>query len=95
MRLAIAIMLISAAAFADPAARPKLPDAKQMHADDCAKARAANRACVLDMSGETVDGATVMPTGSTSTVLIGPPNKSLIHLRTEFIEQILKTAEDL
>ncbi len=95
MRLAIAIMLISAAAFADPAAKPKLPDAKQMHADDCAKARAANRTCVLDMSGETVDGATVTPNGSTSTVIKFPPNSSLIHIRSEFIEQILETAEDL
>jgi hypothetical protein len=91
MRFAIAIMLFSAAAFADPA--PK--DVKQMHADDCAKARAANRTCVLDMSGETVDGATITPNGSTSTVIRFPPNKSLIHIRTEFIEQILKTAQDL
>ncbi|HEX4454574.1 MAG TPA: hypothetical protein VH143_27120 [Kofleriaceae bacterium] len=95
MRLAIAMMLVSAAAFADPAAKPKLPDAKQMHADDCAKARAANRTCVLDMSGETVDGAGVTPNGSTTTVIRFPPNSSLIHVRTEFIEQILRTAEDL
>jgi hypothetical protein len=95
MRFAIAIMLVSAAAFADPAAKSKAPDVKQMHSDDCAKARAANRACVLDMSGETVDGKTITPNGVTSTVLISPPNKSLIHIRTEFIEQILKTAQDL
>ncbi|HEY1551621.1 MAG TPA: hypothetical protein VGG28_27530 [Kofleriaceae bacterium] len=95
MRFAIAIMLVSSAALADPAAKPKSTDVKQMHADDCAKARAANRACVLDMTGETVDGATVTPNGTAVTALIAPVHGSLIHLRSEFIEQILKTAQDL
>jgi hypothetical protein len=95
MRFAIAIMLVSAAAFADPAAKPKTPDAKQMHADDCAKARAAGRTCVLDMGPETVNGTSIVPNGVTSTVIKFPPNSSLIHIRTEFIEQILETAQDL
>jgi hypothetical protein len=93
MRLVIAIMIVSTAAFADPAA--KAPDAKQMHADDCAKARAAKRACVLDMTGETVDGASVTPNGTTTTVIRFPAHGSLIHIRQDFIEQIIQTAQDL
>jgi hypothetical protein len=95
MRLVLAITLVSVTAFADPAATPKAPDAKQMHADDCAKARAAGRTCVLDMGPETVNGTTIVPNGLVTSVIKLPPNGSLIHIRTEFIEQILKTAEDL
>ena len=90
MRLVLAMMLVSTAAAAEPAA-----SAKQMHADDCAKARKANRTCVLDMTGETVDGNGVTPNGTSTTVIKFPKESSLIHLRTEFIEQIIKTAQDL
>jgi hypothetical protein len=88
--LLVSLLFVSLPALADPA-----PTTKQMHADDCAKARAAKRDCVIDMSGEQVDGNTPSANGIVSTALKFPKNGSLIHIRREFIEQMLKTAEDL
>ncbi len=95
MRILIAsLLLVSLPAVADPAkAQPQT--AKQMHADDCAKARAAKRACVIDMTGEQVDGTSPTAGGIATTVIKFPENGSLIRLRRELIEQMLKTAEDL
>jgi hypothetical protein len=96
MRILIAsLLLISLPAVADPAAKALPQDAKQMHSDDCAKARAAKRACVIDMTGEEVGGTSPTANGIATTVIRFPPNASLIRLRHEFIEQIVKTAEDL
>lgn len=93
MRLFIAaVLLVSLPAVADPA-RPA--STKQMHADDCAKARAANRACVIDMTGEQVDGQGVVPKGMASTAITFTQHGSLIHVRQDFIEQVLKTAQEL
>jgi hypothetical protein len=93
MRLLIAAALLaSLPAVADPA---KPATAKQMHADDCAKARAAHRDCVIDMTGEEVDGQGVVPRGTASTFITFTQHNSLIHVREDFIEQILKTVQDL
>jgi hypothetical protein len=65
-----------------------------MHTDDCARARATGRTCVLDMKGEAIDGGVSGGRG-TAIGVIEPGNQpSLLHLRRDFIE-ILKTAEDL
>jgi hypothetical protein len=94
MRILIAsLLLVSLPAAADPAAKPQT--ATQMHSDDCAKARAAKRACVIDMTGEQVDGDSPTAGGIATTVIKFSQNSSLIRIRREFIEQILKTAEDL
>lgn len=96
MRIFIAsLLLVSIPAVADPAAKPPAQDARQMHADDCAKARAANRACVIDMTGEQLDGTSPIAGGIATTVIKFTQSGSLIRIRREFIEQILKTAEDL
>jgi hypothetical protein len=95
MRILIAALLLaSLPAVADPA-KPVTTDAKQMHDDDCAKARAAKRDCVLEMGTEQVDGHGVVPNGFASTVLRFPHHSSLIRIREDFIEQVLKTAQDL
>jgi hypothetical protein len=86
------VLVLAATAAADPA---KSKDPAQLHADDCAKARAANRACVLDMSGEDVGGTAPGAHGTASTAITFPPNTSLIHLRRDFITQIVKTAQEL
>ena len=91
MRILIASLLfVSLPAVAGPA-----PDVKQMHADDCAKARAANRLCVIDMTGEQLDGTKPRGDGFATRVLTYTNHNSLVHIRRDFIEQVLKTAEDL
>ena len=69
MRMLVAAAILCTASLASaqapaPAAATKNPDATTMHADDCARARAAHRTCVIDFKGETVDGNVVKPGGS-------------------------------
>ncbi|HEY3807360.1 MAG TPA: hypothetical protein VGL61_32385 [Kofleriaceae bacterium] len=88
--LIAALLLVSLPAIADP-----IPTAKQMHSDDCAKARAANRQCVIDMNGIDVNGSRPDANGIVTTVIGFTQKSSLVHIRRDFIEQILKTAQDL
>jgi hypothetical protein len=91
MRTVIAaILLVSLPVVADPA-----KTAAQMHDDDCAKARAAKRECVIDMTGEEVDGHGMVPNGTATTIIKFTQHSSLIHIRRDFIVEMLKTAEQL
>lgn len=87
------IVLLTALPLA--AAADTSPDVRKMASDDCAKARAAKKTCVLDIGPEELDGS--VPTNSGSTIVIPPGGKagSLIHIRRDFIVEILKSAEDL
>jgi hypothetical protein len=93
--LLAAALLVPAIAVADPTPS-RTPDARQMHTDDCARARKANRTCVIDM-GKSEDVVGNSPTSSGVSVGVIQPGKqpSLIRLRKEFIVEILKTTEDL
>ena len=71
------------------------PDAKKMADDDCARARKANKTCVLSIGAEDVDGKVPMVSDQTITIPIGGKAASLIHIRLDFIQEILKSAEDL
>jgi hypothetical protein len=86
----LAIVIAPALTFAEPT-----KDARQMHTDDCAKARKQNRTCVLDIIPEDVKGDT--PKGSGEQVVAVDWGKlgSLIRLRRDFIVEIVKSAEDL
>ncbi len=92
MRSLLVLFLLVAPAAADPM---KTTDAKAMHADDCALARKNNKTCVLDMKGEDVKGAGVTPDGSGVLAVQTTKQPSLIHIRRDFIVEILKSAEDL
>lgn len=93
MRWFLIVLAFPILAHADP---DKTPDARQMHVDDCAKARKANRTCVIDMGkGEEVNGNGVTAHGIGVTAIETPKHSSLIHIRHDFIVEILKTAEDL
>jgi hypothetical protein len=50
---------------------------------------------VYDFSGDTIEGDLVKPEGSTVDARDFAKHSSLIRIRTNFIEQILKSAEDL
>lgn len=90
MRLLIALLIVPAIAAADPA-----KTAEQKHSDDCAAARKANKTCVLDMGKEEVTGDKPVGTGVAVGVIKIEKEPSLIHLRTDFIVEIIKSAEDI
>jgi hypothetical protein len=102
MRILLAALLLALAAapaVADPAAKPvpaaTSTDPKTMVTDDCARARKAGKTCVLDMKGEEVGGATPTAGGSAISTRLFDAMASLIHIRRDFIPEIIKTAEDL
>jgi hypothetical protein len=78
------------------AAADKSPVVKKMSTDDCARARAQNKTCVLDIDeGEEVVGD--LPKGSEPTISIPgfTDHSSLISIRFHFIPEIVKSAEDI
>jgi hypothetical protein len=66
-----------------------------MAADDCARARKANKTCVLTIDSEIIDGDKPVSTESQISVTTFMSHASLITIRRDFIPEILKTAEDL
>jgi len=89
MRTALALLLFVATAHADSG------DAKKLAEGDCARARAQNKTCVLDMGDETIEGEPPVSSGTKVDVLTFIQASSLIHIRRDFIPEIIKTAEDL
>lgn len=88
--IVLALLLAPALGHADPP-RP----AGQLHTDDCARAQAAHKQCVLDISGEEVDGTVITPKQTDLTARVDAKQPSLIHVRREFIAEIIKSAQDL
>ena len=50
---------------------------------------------VYDFSGDTIEGDLIKPEGSTVDARDFAKHASLIHIRTNFINEIIKSAEDL
>lgn len=97
MRLFLASALTAAlatAAAADPP-KPAARDAAAMHDDDCARAHAQHRTCVLTIGGEDVGASTPTATGTTVRVVTTPKQPSLVRIRRDFIVAIIKSAEDI
>lgn len=97
MRLFLASALTAAlatVAAADPP-KPAAKNASTMHDDDCARAHAQHRTCVLTIGGEDVGGSTPTANGSTVRVITPPKQPSLVRVRRDFIVQIIESAEDL
>ena len=90
MRIFIALLLVPALAAAEPS-----KTAEQKHSDDCAAARKSNKTCVLDMGKEELTGDKPVSSGTRVDVLTHPKQPSLITLRTDFIVEIIRSAEDL
>jgi hypothetical protein len=60
-----------------------------------AKADAAPKTKVYDFSGDTIEGDLIKPEGSTVDARDFAKHSSLIRIRTNFIPEIVKSAEDL
>ena len=89
------LLFVPALAIAD---EPQVttPDASRMKTDDCARARKANKPCVIDMGkGEEVEGNSPTAGGAAIGIIQFTKAQSLIRIRKDFIMEILKTAEDL
>jgi hypothetical protein len=97
MRIAAFVLVIplmasaSAPAFAEP--RPAEP--ARMVTDDCAIARRAGKACVLDIPAEDVDGTVPAVDDIAVRILSFGKAGSLIRIRRDFIPEVIKAAEDL
>jgi hypothetical protein len=78
------------------AAAPRATDVSQMRNDDCARARKANKPCVLNIDdGSEIEGNAPTAGGSAIGVVSFTKPTSLIRIRRDFITEILKSAEDL
>ncbi|CAN5266081.1 hypothetical protein BH11MYX1_BH11MYX1_49960 [soil metagenome] len=97
MLVLTALLASSSLVYADEAKpAPRTSDASQMHTDDCARASAQHRACVIDMGTcDEIEGAAANGTGNTVTLTAWTKAGSLIRLRRDFITEIIKSAEDL
>lgn len=71
------------------------PDVQRMTTDDCARARAQHKTCVLSIEEEGVEGSVPRSGETTVSLVTFTHAASLITLRHDFIPEILKTAEDL
>lgn len=93
MRILLAAILLAAVSTVALADAPAT--VKKMATDDCAKARAQNKTCVISIEGIDLEGGKLTP-GETAIITRGWDRAgSLIHIRKDFIPEILKTAEDI
>jgi hypothetical protein len=92
-----AIIAVAAAAAASSAAADPAPpaDIGKMVTDDCARAAAAKKQCVLQFDAHDIGGGRPGGDGHRIEVLTPTKSGSLIRVRKDFIPEILKTAEDL
>jgi len=96
MRILLAtLLLLPAIAFADDVKpQPQVQEA-QGNADDCARARKLNKTCVLTIGEEDIEGGVSRPDGIGFSARDWAFMNSLIHIRRDFIPEIIKSAEDL
>jgi hypothetical protein len=90
MRILFALLLVPALASAEPA-----KTAEQKHEGDCAAARKANKTCVINMGSEDLTADKPAGEGIGVGVITTGKEPSLIHIRRDFIVEIIKSAEDL
>lgn len=97
MRTAVALAVLTsmippAQVLADPSPGR---DVTRMVTDDCARAREAGKTCVLEVPPEDVNGEAPGGSHISIGIITFGTAASLIHLRHDFIPEIVKTAEDL
>ena len=80
-------------AFADDTGAPF--DARKAAAGDCARAKAKGKACQLDFKGDTIDGNGIGGGSDSVVIPVELPFNSLIKLRLNFHDLLIKSAEDI
>jgi hypothetical protein len=91
--VSLALGLSSSLARADEAAPGAT--ARQRADADCQRARAEGRICRIDIDGITVDGDRPGGDGMLVTAAMWASHDSLIRLRRDFIDEIVKAADDI
>jgi len=95
--LALLTALAAPPALADPAPPAPAPslEHRRAEASECARARKAGRPCQLTIEPEQVGGDRVTPDGMDLRLRRFEPAGSMIRLRQEFIDQIVKSTDEL
>lgn len=87
------LLLSVAPALAQPT---RAADVQKMAKDDCARARAASKTCVLTIDdADELEGQLPTAGDGAVSILAWGRSASLVKLRRDFIPEILRTAEDL
>lgn len=87
--LAALVLVAFSAPVAMAQPKGKTPKAPKAAADKTPKVK------VYDFSGDTIEGDLIRPEGTTVDARDFSKHSSLIKIRKEFIDEILKSAEDL
>ena len=102
MRRVAALAFLTALAappvLADPAPAPSAETraaARRAEASECARARKAGKPCQLTIEPEQVGGDRPVPDGMDLRLRRFEPAGSMLRLRREFLDQIVKTADEL
>lgn len=96
--LALLTALAAPPALADPAPAPSPESraaARRAEASECARARKAGKPCQLTIEPEQVGGDRAIPDGTDLRLRRFEPTGSMIRLRAEFIDPIVKSADEL
>jgi hypothetical protein len=97
-RVPVLVLLTALAAppvLADPAPPEQRPAANRTEAGDCARARKAGRPCQLTIEPEQVGGDRPVPDGTDLRLRRFEPAGSMLRLRREFIDQVVRSADEL
>lgn len=98
MRRVAALVLLTALTaprvLADPTPAPS-PEKRRAEASECARARKAGKPCQLTIEPEQVGGDRATPDGTDLRLRRFEPSGSMIRLRREFLDQIVKSADEL
>ena len=97
MRSILVLCLLAGPARADnPAPKPAPVPAKAgLATDDCARARAAGKTCILNIGEEEITTDRIKHDDITVGGLVFNKLDSLLPIRRDFIKEIVRTAEDL
>ena len=100
MQKILGVLIVALAAITVPAATTGLGGSA--HAQPAAKTSdkgndkaAGSKVKVYDFSGDTIEGDLIRPEGTTVDARDFAKHSSLIRIRTNFIPEIIKSAEDL
>lgn len=93
--LAFVTALAASPVLADPAPSEPRPAGGRSEAGDCARARKAGKACQLTIEPEQVGGDRPTPDGTDLRLRRFEPAGSMLRLRREFIDEIVKSADEI
>ena len=93
MRILLATLLLLPAIASADETQP--PQQAQGNPDDCARARKLDKVCELTIGPEELEGGVSKPDGIGFSARDWAYMNSLIHIRRDFIPEIIKSAEDL